>query len=206
MSKARVPLYGRPGQHVDVETDPQTGAVVGVNLTLPDGTVVTPEMILNSANPGGDGIPDEVYWRTIRDVPPNLVAIALLVGTGFAWRNSDGTWQLRRSGRATVPFSYGDAASVVFTASEDCRLTAIRINVDTAFDGAGAVLEVGTLADQDAYMTADDSDPAAVGGYEVLLGVELLAGDQVYLTINPGAGGTAGAGNLLIDTIPLSES
>jgi hypothetical protein len=135
------------------------------------------------------------------------VALAALAGTGYAWRNADGTWELRRSGRAVVPFTFGDASpATLFIPAEDAMLALVRVVIETPFDGAGATLAIGTLADPDLYMATDENDPTQVASYEVKPDIIVSTGAAILLTITPGAGATAGAGRILIDSTPLSES
>lgn len=84
MSRHRVQLYGQ-NRSVEVDSRATPGAVVGVNLTLEDGTVVTHDMLF--AQPPADQQPggglDAVYWRTIAEIPPNVTALAQQSGTGL---------------------------------------------------------------------------------------------------------------------------
>ena len=114
MAKHRVQQWGKPNGFVTVETDATVGAVLGVNVFWPDGSLVeyaqlelyppgTPEAEANGqpppgeepgpgeSQPPGDGT---VYWRTIMEIPPNVTALAGLSGTGVVRRTGDSTFDV----------------------------------------------------------------------------------------------------------------
>jgi hypothetical protein len=105
----------------------------------------------------------------------------------------------------TVPplsFSYGDAPGVIWTPSEAGTLTYVRAVFETAFNGTNPSFILGTLADADAILAADQADPNSVGEYEVTADVHLAASEAVYISINPGAGASQGAGLIYLTFIP----
>lgn len=103
MAKQRVQIF-QAARGVEVETNATIGAVVGVNLTLPDGTVVTQEMLGIGADPGEE-FPN-TYWRLILEIPPNVVALAETATTGLYAITGAGTSATREIqptvGRTTV--------------------------------------------------------------------------------------------------------
>ena len=119
MAKHRVQQWGKPNGFVTVETDATVGAVLGVNVFWPDGSLVeyaqlelyppgTPEAEANGQPPKGyEPAPGEspregggtsdnslVYWRTIMEIPANVSGIAGLSGTGIVRRTGDSTFDL----------------------------------------------------------------------------------------------------------------
>lgn len=209
---ARVQLHKQPNSFATVEHGATKGASIGENLYL-NGVLVRVQDILNIyANPGngnGGSTPSypTTYWRLIQEIPPNIVRLAALTGAGFAYRRPDGIWQLRFSGRAVIPFAFGDASPVeLYAPAEDSMLVLTRLVIDTPFDGVGAALALGDDTTPDLYMTATENDPATAAGYQVCPDAVLTAGAGVFLTITPGTGAAAGAGRAIVETIPLAEN
>ena len=191
-------------QVVAIETGATEGAIIGVNLMLPDGTVVRAEDILNRFIEGSADDLDFVVWKQLQEIPKNIVELAKLTGSGFAYRNQDGTWRLRKVGRQVLNFSYGDASpSVIYTPSVNAVMTLCRIDIDTAFNGAGAALAVGTAASPQLLMPADRNAPSMVAAFETTPDVTVLAGTDLRLTITPGGGASQGAGRIVLDSIPV---
>lgn len=209
---ARVALHRNPNNYAEIENGATRGAILGVNLVDEAGSVVTLARLrelVGPANTGGNAAPSYpiTYWQQIQEVPQNIQRLAQLTGSGYAYRMPDGTWQLRRSGRAVIPFAYGDASpSTLYIPHEPGVLTLVRTKIITPFDGSGAAIMIGTESDPDAFVTADDVDPALAASWEVLPDASVAAGDAITLTLIPGTGATAGAGRVLIDTFPLAES
>lgn len=106
------------------------------------------------------------------------------------------------TGRAVVPFAFGDASPVtIFTPAANCTDVMARLVIDTPFDGVGAALKLGTAGQPEALIAASQNDPATVGGYEVVPDAALGQGAPVVLTIIPGTGATRGAGRVIFDSI-----
>jgi hypothetical protein len=103
-----------------------------------------------------------------------------------------------------IAFSYGDAARAVFTPDVPSILVSARVRITVPFDGAGPEIRLGTAADDDAFMSAADSDPTMAAEFETTPDVPLADGASVRLTITPGAGATQGAGVLLLNVLPAS--
>lgn len=102
-------------------------------------------------------------------------------------------------GRTIVGFAFGDAPHTIYAVPDDRLAYLVRLVIDTAFDGAGASIAIGTAGDADALMPAAANDPATAASYEFASNAELAAGDAVRLVINPGAGATQGAGRIILD-------
>lgn len=111
MALQRVQLH-QSARGVQVETEATIGAVVGVNLVLQDGTIVTAEMLGIGADSPDDDFPS-TYWRLILEVPPNVVALAETDTTGIYVITGAGTSATREIegtvGRTTV--GNGDAVA-----------------------------------------------------------------------------------------------
>lgn len=101
-----------------------------------------------------------------------------------------------------IDFAFGDAAHAVWTPQAAGLLTYARIIVREPFNGTGAAIVVGTLAQPDAAMPSYFNDPKQANEYENTPDIRLAAGESIYLTITPGTGATAGAGTLLLGFLP----
>lgn len=105
-------------------------------------------------------------------------------------------------GRVVVPFAYGDATpQPVFTAPAAGTDLLVRLVVDTPFNGAGATLQLGTTSNPGLLMPANYNDPTTAATYEAAPDATLASGEQIVLTITPGAGATQGAGRIIFDSI-----
>jgi hypothetical protein len=106
------------------------------------------------------------------------------------------------SNRKIVAFAFGDASPLpILTVPNDCTDILARLVIDTPFDGAGAQLKLGTSGNPEALLAAVHNDPTQAAGYEAAPDVSLSAGQQILLTITPGAGATQGAGRVIFDAI-----
>lgn len=103
-----------------------------------------------------------------------------------------------------IPFSYGDASPVpVYVPAVPSLVVSAAIHVRTPFNGFGAALELGIDEQPGLLMPAAYNDPATSGEYENTPDVTLSAGQQVLLTVTPGAGATQGAGVIILRVLPL---
>jgi hypothetical protein len=203
----RVPKWRDPNTYVAVEAGATVGAHLGENFWL-NGVLVRPEDILNIyATPDGSPQFPITYWRNLQEIPPNIVALAALDGAGYPYRQLNGTWALRKSGRAVVNFAFGDATpSPIYIPAETGVLALLRVEIETPFDGTGAELTIGTESDPDAYVDASQVDPAVVASWEVCPDITVTSGSPIVLYITPGAGASTGTGRILIELIPTAES
>lgn len=101
-----------------------------------------------------------------------------------------------------IAFSYGDAPGVIWTASSPGFLTYVRAKVLTAFNGAGAELRIGTLADAESVLPASMSLLSQDDEYENTPDIHLAAGEAVLIAIAPGVGATAGNGLVFLEFQP----
>lgn len=103
-----------------------------------------------------------------------------------------------------IPFAFGDASPApVYTAASPALVVSAAVHLRTPFDGAGAALELGVSGQPGLLMPAAYNDPRVPGEYENSPDVTLSAGQQVLLTITPGAGATQGAGVIILRILPL---
>lgn len=104
---------------------------------------------------------------------------------------------------APVYFSFGDATpDTIYTTDSAGTVVNVRLIVDTAFDGAGASISLGTTTDPDLLLDEAENDPSVASEYESTPDVVLTSGTAVRLSITPGAGATQGAGRILLTFIP----
>jgi len=85
--KVRVQLFGHQRRGIDVDADATDGSVIGENLFLPDGTLVTQQMIVNNfttvIGPGGPITASPTLWELILNIPAIIQAIVALATNGF---------------------------------------------------------------------------------------------------------------------------
>jgi hypothetical protein len=104
-----------------------------------------------------------------------------------------------------INFSFGDASPTpVLTLPAASEVAGIQLQIEQAFDGAGAAIRLGIAGQPGLLLDTWQNDPTSVGIYEVTPRVELPAGTALILTITPGAGASAGSGQFLINTIPTN--
>ena len=105
-------------------------------------------------------------------------------------------------GNAALQFSfaYGDASPVeLFTALADKLITAVSIFMEQAFNGAGAALSVGTIAQPDALLTTSENNPASTDVFHVSPNRSFGVDTTIQLFITPGAGASQGRGMVTIE-------
>ena len=104
-----------------------------------------------------------------------------------------------------IEFSYGDASpAVVATLTQITEIVAVSLQVEVPFNGTGASVALGVAGQPGSLMPAADSDVSVLAVYEFSPRVEYPAGTQILLTIVPGAGASAGAGQIVLTTTPTN--
>lgn len=100
-------------------------------------------------------------------------------------------------------FAYGDATpATLVTIAAGKRAYHVRLFIETAFNGTGASLSVGSVASPQELMATTENNPAEVGGYLAYPNKKYVGSTAILLTIVPGSGASAGAGHLQIDIQP----
>lgn len=96
-------------------------------------------------------------------------------------------------------FSFGDASPtpIYFTLTPTFIAT-VRLIIQTPFNGAGALIALGTAALPELLMKVTDNAPTAALEFESNPNVDLATGQDVMLTIIPGTGATQGHGKILL--------
>ena len=104
-----------------------------------------------------------------------------------------------------LSFGFGDASSVVMVTSADgpVEITRVALEIEEEFDGVGASLRLGTLAQPDLLMAAAFNSPYMQATFEVSPGVELPASSEIYFSINAGSA-TQGSGKIVISIAPTN--
>ena len=98
-----------------------------------------------------------------------------------------------------VPFAYGDASpKPLLTVPAGGRVLAVRVIIDSPFDGAGAALSVGDAAGPAGLMPAGANDPAVPGTYAAHPAALYATGTALTLAITPGAGASQGTGLVML--------
>lgn len=96
VKRVKVALWGKQNRGVLVDLDATQGAVVGNNLRLPDGSLVTLGQILNpktvTVGPVSGVSTQPTVWDLILNIPNFIKSLAALAGTGLVVRSvADGT-------------------------------------------------------------------------------------------------------------------
>ena len=180
MGKQRVQLH-QSTSGVAIETAATVGAVLGVNLILPDGTVVTEEMLGIGVEPPPEEEYPFTYWRLIMEIPPNVVALAETSTTGLYAITGAGTSVTRAIqgtiGRTTVSNGDGVAGPPVvdLAAVPDSGVGAglYKITVDAW----------GRVTGKELYDTSDLNKitvPSSGGALSALRAVALEDGEARY--------------------------
>lgn len=138
------------------------------------------------------------------DVAVDEDAASVTLGTGstidVTIENAGGGGTGETEHRLVLDFAYGDATpEVIGTVPANSTVLSVLISIETAFDGSGAALSVGTLASPSSLMSASQNAPSTVAQYEVFPGVSYGTDTALYLTITPGGGATAGHGQVVVD-------
>lgn len=105
------------------------------------------------------------------------------------------------SGVATpaYTFYFGDATpALITTLPAGTRIFALELAINAAFDGIGAAVTVGTLADNDALLRSDQVNPGLAAIYESSPNLVLGEDTAIYLFISPGSGASQGNGSVSI--------
>jgi hypothetical protein len=101
-------------------------------------------------------------------------------------------------------FAFGDASpALVQTLDAQKLVVRTRITITTPFDGAGATLSIGTLAQPELLIASSQVNPAQKTTFETTPEVALSAGTNLYLFIIAGVGATQGAGRTVLELIPV---
>jgi hypothetical protein len=96
-------------------------------------------------------------------------------------------------------FSFGDASPLIVL-SVPAALIVLQVNlvITTPFNGAGALLTLGTAAAPQSLVDTTQVNPALAAEYET--NPNIVTSSNVLLTITPGAGCTQGAGWIVLQT------
>lgn len=118
---------------------------------------------------------------------------------GPAGANGDGQYPV-------IGFTFADASGVVMTINpdSDVEVTAVELEIETAFDGAGAALQLGTAGDPGLLMDPSQNDPGDVAVYASFPRVRVAAGTELVLTISPGTGASQGTGTIVVQATPIT--
>lgn len=172
MPRRRVQLFNQ-SRGVEIDTDATVGAVVGVNLFMGDGSLVTEDMILASGSVSPDGA---VIWRTIMERPENVDALANHAGTGIYVIMPDGESETRAiepvPGQTTVQDGNGIGGNPT-VGLDDVTPAEGGAILRVAFDSKGRrVMEGGATTDDLAegqsnlYYSEQETDARVAAGIE----------------------------------------
>jgi hypothetical protein len=190
----KIDAAGNIGAGEFFQYDQLTGDVaVGTQITFVD-----PAPTFKNLSPAvlkGDLITSDGVTPTV--LPVGTDGFVLMADSasanGIKWASS------ATSTLIEVPFNYGDASPKplgIVLANKLVLSCSIRIT--TAFDGIGATLKVGSATTPDDIMTDTDNSPGVMSSWSSNPNTVYGVDESVYLTINMGAGATAGSGLLIL--------
>lgn len=97
----------------------------------------------------------------------------------------------------SIAFAYGDATPKPLVELTGA-LASVELDIAVPFDGVGARLSIGTLAQPERFLARTDNDPTLVATYCAAPAREALSALVVYLFITPGSSASAGAGTITL--------
>ena len=157
MTRKKVQLFNQ-ARGVEVDTAATNGAVVGLNLFWGDGRLVDLSALVQQPGDGGETYP---FWRTIQEVPPNVVALAETITAGIYVITDEGESATRsidvEAGELTVSSADGVAGNPVLGLA-DVPDTGGGTLQRTEFDAKGR--KTGTSA-----ATTDDLEEGSANLY-----------------------------------------
>lgn len=99
-------------------------------------------------------------------------------------------------------FSYGDATpQLIGILLAGLYNPDTRIDIKSIFDGVGAQVSIGSMADPNLLFSSSQCNPLEVSSYQVTSAFEVLADTSIYLFIQPGAGATQGTGHYWLNLV-----
>ena len=123
----KVPMF-QTARPVTIDADATEGAVVGVNLRWPDGSLVD----LDALGAGDPGDGQVAYWRFLLEIPPNVTALAEQTGAGIYVITGPGSSAAREIELATGELEGSNLDGVAGNPS---------IGLSDVPDGGGGVLQ-----------------------------------------------------------------
>lgn len=104
-----------------------------------------------------------------------------------------------------IEFAFGDASpATVLTLGQASEITAVSLQVEEAFDGAAAAMQLGVAGDPGSLIPLGDSALGVLATFEYSPRKEYPAGTALVLTITPGAGATQGRGQIIVSAVPTT--
>jgi hypothetical protein len=96
-----------------------------------------------------------------------------------------------------VSFSWGDVSpELIYEVVTDITISEVYLSIDTRFDGVGAFLKIGDETISNSLMDTFENDVTTEVIYSTEPMKELITGQKVYITFNPGSGATQGNGRI----------
>lgn len=179
MSTKRVALAKQGERSITVEDGATAGAILGVNLRWPTGELVRVEDLQGSP-PETPGL-SVTYWRMLREIPPNVVALAETITTGLYVITGDGESETRsievEAGELTVASADGVAGNPLLGLA------------DVADNNAGALLGIQRDAKGRVTGTVDATITGTAGEIEVQSGDAAAGPPTISLADVADAGG-----------------
>ena len=103
-----------------------------------------------------------------------------------------------------IPFEWNNVSTrVVYTLGMDAFIVSVLVSIETAFDGNGASLKIGTVDAPELLAAQNQIDPTQIADFEINSSMFLPEGTSIVLTTIPGTGASAGNGFLVIKFIAI---
>jgi hypothetical protein len=97
-------------------------------------------------------------------------------------------------------FAWGDVSSTLIREMESgSMINSIYFVVKEAFNGVGAAVTIGTVADPDLLVPADEVDLTIVGTYLLTPGYSFTVDTEIKVFNTPGSGASTGTGIAVIN-------
>ena len=98
-----------------------------------------------------------------------------------------------------INFSWGDATPALLKiVPAGSRMLMSRLYLDVPFNGFGATLSLGTLANPSLLWGWPTMDPTVVATYEVKPNLVFGVDTSIFLFVSPGQGGSQGSGSAML--------
>ena len=99
-----------------------------------------------------------------------------------------------------MPFAWGDVGSkLIMNVVADTLIHSVYFVVLEAYNGAGAIVTVGTDATPDLLVSMNDIDLTLVGEYLISPGMQFLVDTDIKIFNTPGSGAFTGKGVVVIN-------
>lgn len=102
----------------------------------------------------------------------------------------------------SVAFAYNNVTErVIYTFPDNGQIIGVQIHVTQSFNGVNPSVAIGTQIEPELLAEFEDSDVSQVVGFGIGCFEQFSEGDEIVLTVNPGAGASQGAGFVILEVV-----